>query len=423
MTPAIPLVAAAVSSAPAMAVANRTLITVGPGADYEDVAQAINSISDNSENNPYLIKVLPGIYSANWSVKEWVSIEGSGPLATIFEGSEWGCIRIAQSNVSLSNFGMRFTTTKQQQAAILRTGPATCIYVSQVHIELAGSGVAIRNRGGGAVLTWWLRDIKLRTEGIGLDLGGQNYCDDLKVFMHGSASGHPHIGCRVMANYARIYLNNCRIGTGYGWEYQNGFIPNDVSGDDDVIGIWIPEGYSESRVEIHGLESFCRNNDTTNPLRKVNVIRTESAWVRTFGCFGQAETPADWSIRKTLYRSGKGKIEQYACRFSGVSGDSFGSNLIGVQTYTYENDGHMFSKFECGLHRLDATAAAFTLILEWPDSAVAGEVHIFKKVDGVNPVTIDLNGATLEGSPGDVVLNNQYEELRLVWDGGEWLRA
>lgn len=419
MMSASPIVANALLTTSAQAsVAPGAQIIVGSGRDFENVADAINSITDNSESNPYLILVMPGIYPTDWSTKEWVSIQGSGPLATIFQGSDGDGIKIPQPNVSLSNFGIRFTTTTQDHAAIRRTGLTTSINLSNIHIEVFGPGAGIKNRNGGTYPTWWLRDIKIRSEGIGLDVGGHTYCDDLKIFLFGANSGHPHVGCRVTGTSARIYLNNCRIGTGYGYEYRDGWVSNDVSGDDDLIGIWIPAGYSGARVEIHGLESFCRNDYVTNPSVNVNVIRAETGWVRAFGCFGSAES---W-VRQTLFQSGEGIIEQYACRFSGIQGESFGSDTIGVQTFTYLDDGYQFQKFECGLHLLDASSGAFTLMLEPPAYAMAGEVHIFKKVDGLNAVTVRLVGATLEGDPNDYVFSQEHETLKIVWSGEEWLK-
>ena len=324
------------------------LIEVGPGGDFDSVAGALNSITDNSIDNPYLLRVLPGIYSLDWSPKSWTTIEGSGPLATIFEGSDWGSINIGESDVHLKDFGIRFSGSTVDHAAIRRSGVASGVYLSDIHIEHTGHGAAIKNRGGDPKLTWWLRDLKIRTEGIGLDLGILTYCDDTKIFLYGTDSGHPHVGCRVTGNSVRIYLHQCRIGTGYAYDYRNGFITNEVRGDDDVIGLWIPLGYQNARVEIHGLESFCRNEDTMNNLVNVNVMRIETGWVRAFACFGQAETPADWSIQSGIYQSDQGKIEQYACRFTGVDGRTFGSDTMGVQTFSVADNGYQFDKFEGG---------------------------------------------------------------------------
>ena len=73
------------------------------------------------------------------------------------------------------------------------------------------------------------------------------------------------------------------------------------------------------------------------------------------------------------------------------------------------------------LHRLDSTDGPFQLYLRAQPSP--GETHIFKKVDSVNQVTINLNGAMLEGSTANVVLTNAYEKLAIVWDGAEYVRV
>ena len=395
------------------------LLNIGPGGDFDDVAGALNSITDNSIDNPYLLRVLPGVYSLNWSPKSWTTIEGSGPLATIFVGSGWDSINIGESDVHLKDFGIRFTGSDEGHVAIHRSGAASGVHLSGIHIEHSGHGAAIRNSGGDPKLTWWLRDLKIRTEGIGLDIGAVTYCDDIKIMLYGTNSGHSHVGCRITGNSTRTYLNQCRIGTGYAYDYRDGFITNEVSGDDDVLGLWIPAGYQDSHVEIHGMESFCRNEDTVSHSVNVNVLRIETSWVRAYGCFGQAETPADWSIGSSIYQSGQGKIEQYGCRFSGITGRTFGSTTVGIQTFTFADDGYMFDKFEGGLHRLNASDGPFMLRLR----ANPGEMHIFKKIDGVNQVTIDLNGATLDGNPANVVLMDAYEKLSIVWNGTEWVRV
>ena len=127
------------------------IIEVGPGGDFTNVASAIASITDNSINNPYLVLVLPGVYSLNWSAKSWVTIQGSGPLATIFEGSNWGAIKVGESNVHLKDFGIRFTGSVEGHAAISRTGFASDVFLSGINIEHAGHGAAIKNRNGDIV--------------------------------------------------------------------------------------------------------------------------------------------------------------------------------------------------------------------------------------------------------------------------------
>ncbi len=397
-------------------------ITVGPGCDFEQVAPALASITDNSKDTPYLISVMPGIYNLRWTAKSWVTVVGSGPMATIFEGADWQRITIAGSNIHLSNFGIRYMGSAANHAAIARLGPAFGVVLQDIHIDHSGDGAALRNGGGGNLQTWWLKGLRIRTEGIGLYIGAHTYCDDLKILLYGDYSGHAHVGCLVVGDLVRIYLNNCRIGTGFWMDYDDGaYIKNEIRGADDVIGVWVPPGSVGARVEIHNLESFCRNENATFPAVNVNVIRAEGGWVRAFGCFGQAETPVDWAASKSLYEAGGGESERFACRFTRMEGQTYGSEVLGVRTFTRADDGHSITKYEGGLHRLDASDGAFTIFLPGPDFADPGVVHVFKKINPEHSITINLSGGFLEGNSSPVVLRFSYDTIKLTWDGNEWV--
>ena len=412
----------ALSSARGAGVSNE--IVVGNGGNFPDVTSALASITDASRNNPYVIRVLPGVYSSNFTTKSWVSIVGSGRTATIFEGSGWQRISIAGSNVTLSDFSVYHTGSNPNHTAIVRSGMASNVILFNIDVDFTGIGRAIKNSQGDTKLTWWLSNLKIRSEGTALELGLQTYCDNLKVLLHGDYSGQPHVGVKVIGNSCRVFLNNCRIGTGYWWGYdENGFEANTVSGDDDVIGIWVPAGNRNCRIEAHGLESFCRNETTSNSNVSVNVIRMEDSWLRVFGCFGQAETPMGWGVRKTLYQSGSGKIEQYACRFTDVEGNTTGANILPTQTFTYLDNLYAFDKFEGGLHRVDTSGGDVELILRGHDAGdQPGETHFFKIIRGNNKLTLRLSaGDTLEGSAVNPVLQGLYSSIRLIWDGEEWI--
>ncbi len=62
------------------------VIVAKSGGDFIDPIAAVNSITDASAANPYLIKVMPGIYdlgSASMQMKEYVDVEGSGDSSVI----------------------------------------------------------------------------------------------------------------------------------------------------------------------------------------------------------------------------------------------------------------------------------------------------------------------------------------------------
>lgn len=70
------------------------------------------------------------------------------------------------------------------------------------------------------------------------------------------------------------------------------------------------------------------------------------------------------------------------------------------------------------------SAASSNIVLTLPAAATAERVYEFKKTDATaNTVTVDGNGAeTIEGAT-TVVLSNQWQYLRLVSDGAQWLIA
>lgn len=71
---------------------SNVIIVAKSGGDFTSVRSAVNSITDSSESNPYVIKVMPGIYDETSGgsggvlnaiqLKNYISIQGSGIDAT-----------------------------------------------------------------------------------------------------------------------------------------------------------------------------------------------------------------------------------------------------------------------------------------------------------------------------------------------------
>ncbi len=61
-----------------------TLVVAKSGGDFADVVAALNSITDSSAANPYLVKIMPGSYVASSPavIPQYVEVEGSGQDAT-----------------------------------------------------------------------------------------------------------------------------------------------------------------------------------------------------------------------------------------------------------------------------------------------------------------------------------------------------
>ncbi len=52
------------------------------GGDYTTISAALAAITDAGDTNRYLVKVMPGIYSEQVTMKPYVDIEGAGELTT-----------------------------------------------------------------------------------------------------------------------------------------------------------------------------------------------------------------------------------------------------------------------------------------------------------------------------------------------------
>ncbi|MFW5713666.1 MAG: hypothetical protein ACOCYU_03260 [Brevefilum sp.] len=62
--------------------AQNVVVVAKSNGDFTSIQAALDSITDASESNPYLVYVAPGVYDERVTMKEYVDIEGSGELAT-----------------------------------------------------------------------------------------------------------------------------------------------------------------------------------------------------------------------------------------------------------------------------------------------------------------------------------------------------
>jgi len=70
---------------------NNVIIVAPSGGDFTSPVNAMNAITDASASNPYLVKIMPGVYTLNdnafMRIPAYVDIEGSGKGTTIINGN------------------------------------------------------------------------------------------------------------------------------------------------------------------------------------------------------------------------------------------------------------------------------------------------------------------------------------------------
>ncbi|HEY5995713.1 MAG TPA: hypothetical protein VIU29_01765, partial [Candidatus Deferrimicrobiaceae bacterium] len=62
------------------------IVVAKSGGDFTDPVSALRSITDASASNPYLVKIMPGVYPVaitSFNMKDYVDVEGSGPGVTV----------------------------------------------------------------------------------------------------------------------------------------------------------------------------------------------------------------------------------------------------------------------------------------------------------------------------------------------------
>jgi hypothetical protein len=118
------------------------VVVAKAGGDFTSIQAALNSITDNSAANPYMVWVGPGTYTETVTMKPYVDIEGAGEDATTItyagNASNTGTV------VGSANAELRFLTVQNTGG----TAAATAIYggSSLSHVTAIASG-GVNNTG------------------------------------------------------------------------------------------------------------------------------------------------------------------------------------------------------------------------------------------------------------------------------------
>ncbi|MBI4710657.1 MAG: hypothetical protein HY806_06020 [Nitrospirae bacterium] len=124
----------------------KVVVVALSGGNFTSPVNAVNSITDASATNPYLVKIMPGVYNIGTNsvqMKEYVDIEGSGETVTKITGN----INSAYSGVvnGASNAEIRSLTVESTGGG--GTDPVV-IAINNDHASTKITDITVTNSGG-----------------------------------------------------------------------------------------------------------------------------------------------------------------------------------------------------------------------------------------------------------------------------------
>lgn len=123
------------------------VITVAKeNGDFVSPLDAMNSISDASETNPYLIVMAPGVYELGTSalfMKPFVSVAGSGPNITVIKGTGSKVINMADDTF-IQDLSVIQTNTSTSTQSVIDAFSSDRAIIDNVHALLENDVSSVR---------------------------------------------------------------------------------------------------------------------------------------------------------------------------------------------------------------------------------------------------------------------------------------
>ena len=164
------------------------------GGDYTSVQTAIDSISDATASNPYLVWVAPGVYTEMVTMKSYVHLQGSGQNATIITSTASSsdfpptqATLILASNTSLRDLTIGNVGTGDRNTALLATVGVSGTLVADVTVQAQGiytDNIAIFQSGIGTEIM--LQEVTALAENGERNYGLLHY-DGATAILHGGS--------------------------------------------------------------------------------------------------------------------------------------------------------------------------------------------------------------------------------------------
>ena len=403
--------------------ANLIYVGLGIEDDFSDLNLALESIVDSHSENGYVVVVKPGIYNLSGQaiIPPFVSIKGFGQHATKIICSKWNIFRVSTST-SISD--LTIIGNEIKAAGIITPNAQRVVNFKMDNVDMylhggANAAISLHNYNHVSYLT----NLHIITDSYGLILQGYHYINSSTIFLSGENTGTDYVGIYV-PGMCRLYMWSCKVGTGYGETDEAGYAVDLEVQDSSssIIGLYIPaSNTSTPRVELHGFESFCRNELLTNqPELGINPIRAESGWVRVFGGFVQSEVPLYPLAQEAIFQSGSGIVEVYGTRYSVSSGNIASRGQSAVSTYKFPDDNnHVLENWDGGVIFCDASEGDLYLEIKsfWEGTPSGLEFKFIKTDSSTNQVKVISRDFKLDSGEEFYILTQPYESATFVSKG------
>lgn len=253
------------------------IVVAKSGGDFTDPVAAINSIADASINNPYLVKIMPGVYDLGASVltlKQYVDIEGAGENVTKIVGIQpvdW-CLVNGKPNSSLRLLSV--SHSGGENTCAIRTQGMSLDHVTAIG-SLGRSGNRAIFVDGISVLS----NVTAITQGLAFNTSAIYIAGNSTVTIKDSkisCTESNSINYCLWSQYSSISLTNVNIYATGTSSPMGAFISDSNTSFENVTinagtGVAISNGTTLIRNSSITASGYSLTNNSASPLNVVNT--------------------------------------------------------------------------------------------------------------------------------------------------------
>lgn len=365
------------------------LVVTTSGGHYNSIAAAVNSISDNTTTNRYLIWVAPGIYNERVTMKPFVDIEGSGELNTkiTFAGS---VTDTTGTVVGANDAELRFLTAENTGGAanaIAIYNGGTAPRLTHVTGSAAGGTNNIGIHNDGAAPT--MQNVTASASGGTYSIGIRDYYSSSPMMADviASASGGTNsYGIFNFSSSSPIMTN----------------ISTTATGGTDNRGVYNTSASSPKMTQVSasasgGANSYGVVNTLTSSPKMKDI--TASASGGTTANFGVYNYSSSSPVMTSVSASASGGGDSY-----GVYNDTSSSPLMTEVTASASGGG--VSSINYGVYNITGSLPKMTNIIA--TASGGGTTYaVYDKTSGLLPILLTNVTANSSGATFNFALYNQ----------------